>query len=150
MKINRLYTLSQFIEANKYSQFAHITELAERLERITKYNTFLKQPLSKDMFVNETKDPGVFDESKDDDFGLVSAVHDQKLGKFRQYEKKVIFDDVKKRIDRSVTAIILPLNIGNMKIGNLFDDGQFYTLYPTLHSIAEITNGELKLKNLEL
>ena len=54
MKIEKLYTLSQFIEHMETDKKR--TDV-ERLIRIFQYNAFLKQPLKKEMFVNEIEKP---------------------------------------------------------------------------------------------
>ena len=53
MKIEKLYTLSQFVDLVQYSDGKEdIPTLA-----IFDYNNFLKQPLKKEMFVNELEKP---------------------------------------------------------------------------------------------
>jgi len=49
MKINKLYTLSQFVD---YTNKTILNE-SKSLELIVRYNEFLKQSLKKEMFENE-------------------------------------------------------------------------------------------------
>ncbi|MCK5605296.1 hypothetical protein KAR91_25615 [Candidatus Pacearchaeota archaeon] len=121
MKIDKLYTLSQFIDL---MDNAHFSDYAAKFILVEKYNKFLKQPLKKSMFVNEKIPPINYTSGEYDDF--------------EEAEKKVIFKDL--NYHNLLTDLFqLPINKEWYKLSEW-----------TLNKLAERTNGELKLKNIEL
>ena len=137
MKITNLYTLSQFVDYLDSIQVA----LFMQWQYVKKYNEFLKQPLTKEMFVNEIEKPKMSLILKEDHENHTNY---DRYKLWQEAEKKVIFegrfsfkyyDDGAIRIDLYDKVIIILQN-GFNKI--------------TLGEIAEKTNGELKTKNIEL
>lgn len=116
MKIERLYTLSQFVD-----------EHAEKWALVRKYNNFLKQGLTKDMFVNYMRCPIAPCEN-----------YQIKIKKFREAEANVIFEGF--------------VECGDWFIKNNPKNpiGIQLSQYKTLHDLAYATNGQLELKNFEI
>ena len=163
MKIDRLYTLSQFIdlvgqtdknhekcygnvEIYKEAKNKCVSMVVLIADKIIAYNEFLKQPLSKEMFVNEIEKP---DKKEYGNFTshphlTENELYELALEIWQEAEKKVIFegkfsfkyyDDGAIRIDLYDDVIIILQN-GFGKT--------------TLEEIARQTNGQLKTKNIEL
>lgn len=145
MKIDKLYTLSQFVD------YTH--ELRHDVDDLIlfawRYNDFLKQPLKKEMFVNELKEPIGY-------IGFGSEKAKDKVA-WKKAEKKVIFD-CKKYI---LSCETIEYDCGRVKIYGYdsTDDllivpnggsGKWVGNMSTLSCLAEATNGELKLKNVEI
>lgn len=69
MKINKLYTLSQFVDLLQDSNYdiepgdaeAFSDIVAERLGLIYRYNNFLKKPIAREMFESENEKEILFD-----------------------------------------------------------------------------------------
>jgi hypothetical protein len=122
MKIDRLYTLSQFIDKLYYDGTINLETF---YYSIGKYNEFLKQPLQKEMFVNEIEEPTLYHHNIDRKY------YNNMLKVWQEAEKKVIFEDVDlKQIS--------------------FEWETIKVLYPTLSDLAEAYSGKLKLKNIEI
>lgn len=146
MKLEKLLTLSQFIEMVSkerpfilgFDQECGMSELADNYVAIFDYNDFLKQPLTKEMFINPYQKPNK--PKQDDDLGLISAIQDQKLGKYLEAEKKIIFDGWKLRLWNDCILF----DNDELDIFIDFDD------YHTIYELAEDFSGELNLKNVEL
>ena len=162
MKIDRLYTLSQFVElqqeiikekSNVYSHKDINSKTVDRYNdetiyaygRIKRYNYFLKQPLTKDMFVNPIIKPvSNFDL---DDIELLQ------FKEWQESEKKVIFEGFK-------NSQYYAFNCHNDKIRVNFSNSDYIRyesmftddnkIIKNLYDLAEKTNGELKLKNFEI
>ena len=83
MKITKGYTLSQFVD-KMYNLIGINTEIVG-FDLICQYNDFLKQPLKKEMFVNELKMPC------DMLFGENPVKYKFEREFFIEAEKKVIF-----------------------------------------------------------
>lgn len=148
MKLEKLLTLSQFVDylqsinhddkksilLNKDRESYTNEILIEHLHAIESYNNFLKQPLTKDMFVNEIPP---FSERKKD---------------WQEAEKKVIFDGWRIGCDEGGYYFekddILIYRYEWAWILDCDNTGEINIC--TLHDLAEATNGELKLKNVEL
>jgi hypothetical protein len=89
MKIEKLLTLSQFVDfLETIDVIPHCHELSDPLladkkayELISNYNDFLKQPLTKEMFVNSLERP----------MNLRSKTYAKDRRLFEEAEKKVIF-----------------------------------------------------------
>lgn len=130
MKIERLYTLGQFVDLLENGNYSmNIDRSKYNLKAINWYNNFLKQPLNKNMFVNVMPKP-TYSEDKISD--------GQATKSWKIEEKKVIFEDIE-------------IRVGEALIGDVIINLEFVDLiYPTLSDLAEATNGELKLKNVEL
>ena len=84
MKIDKLYTLSQFILLIKEKVINEGLDFAMALSLIFRYLEFLLQPLTKEMFVNE------FEVYKNDP--KTSACLPENINKNIESEKKVIFE----------------------------------------------------------
>lgn len=153
MRIDRLYTLSQFVDYLNTEDAAYnfsdnnVNYMFDehRWQCIEKYNKFLKQSLKKEMFVNEIEKP---DESDYCDVEGPLYHGDHQTGSYdtegyqrdlkvwQEAEKKMIFE--KSYIDGRW------LNIQG------WDYELSKALTFDLNTIAEITNGQLKLKNCEI
>lgn len=139
MKIEKLYTLSQFIDLiNHHDHFdgSKLSLWENRLLAIYEYNDFLKQPLTKDMVNNITNKPIQYNHKGKTVGWFDSDLFDQDT----EAEKKVIFDV---EMINKFTAKYPTGKNGAFKIFCITD-------FKTLHDLAEATNGELKLKNIEL
>lgn len=146
MKIDKLYTLSQFVDLMENSTVAEMVEFLgvkyHTLIPITifRYNNFLKQPLKKDMFVNELKEPSRYQQFKHGKFLLLSKENLSICHEFEEAEKKVIFDIAFSDdsncliVNKNQSIIKFVEGISNKKIGYL----------------AENTDGNLNLKNIEI
>lgn len=145
MKIEKLYTLSQFVDflEEKMPFFDGESELlncAENYRAIEKYNEFLKQPLKTEMFVNEIERTTWEDVDK---IPLTSeskeAAYCVLLDIWRQAEKRVIFD----LIDQKNY-----FHPNNHRSRFFFENWLLNDF--TLHNVAEGTKGNLNLKNVIL
>lgn len=121
MKIPRLYKLSQFIDEITLDFKEDDHWMAEAYLAIHRYNNFLKQPLTKDMFVCEIEEPT--------DSYNSEQYYGAEMDAYEAAQKKVIFED---------EVWFYYGVLGLIKSGK------------TIHDLAEATNGELKLKNVEL
>ena len=163
MKIDKLYTLSQFIEhlyTNDTSRAVNLEERkADYFDRIVNYMQFLQQPLKKEMFVNEIEKPNIDDEkymySEHDNTFCDNDWMNDDLKAWQEAEKKVIiYSD--KVVEGNITDN-LDVYIGKYII-TFYDDGQIslsidecqYVFIETLNDLSRLTNGELKLKNVEI
>ena len=125
MKIDRLYTLSQFAD---YVDSISIQKLntEDSYVAIFNYNKFLKQALKKEMFVNEILNP-------------------ERLGMHysdvESYNKDMLL------FKEAVEKVIFPQSEGNYSYDYLMDiDNEM-----TLGDLAEFTiNEQLELKNVEI
>jgi hypothetical protein len=161
MNIDRLYTLSQFIDYLKSLTTKEFCELfgtevptvregvcgiyrvdAIQLNLIKDYNTFLKQPLKKEMFVNEIEYP--IDIYYRPDEGCQKCPQEHYLSDLEEWqsaEKKVIFNEndwhYEQLFDRSV-GIWIKDHFFNFKVNS------------SLFDLAEKTKGQLKLNNISL
>lgn len=145
MKIEKLITLSQYVSEN--SGFTIEPVKAEVYEYIVRYNDFLNQPLTKDIFINPIEHPNKIKEDR-------SAETYNKLQKqWQEAENKVMFTHDNHRICvhryynmgdyRLFIDSNLKFNISNnSKIGE--------STIETLHDLAEATNGTLTLKNVTI
>ena len=146
MKIEKLYTLSQFVDLIKSD--INIGN-KESFLNVIYYNEFLKQPLKKEMFVNELEKP-TWDKVKA--MPLTSEGVDSKywvlIKAWQEAEKKVIFKNLKYHdLQPSTRSNYWSLN--GVKVMQEFNTG-YFALDMTLHNLAEATNGELELQNVEL
>lgn len=167
MKIEKLYTLSQFVELLDNAidgYFITREEInSEKYDLIVKYNDFLKQPLKKEMFVNEIEKPNE-NNSKyrhiNWDKSFKQNEFDKDFGAWQEAEKKVIFEG-KIRTDNifGTGKIEDALNIyikNHHLVYNLCKKDTICFNYDitqleiNLHRLAEKTNGELELKNVEI
>ena len=87
MKITKGYTLSQFVD-KMYNLIGINTEIVG-FDLICQYNDFLKQPLKKEMFVNEIEKPLAKDKDEHNSYNGLRYVEWVKA--YREAEKKVIF-----------------------------------------------------------
>lgn len=149
MKIEKLYTLSQFIDLvashdkdskdDYYNNEIIIKEAYGNgylvapyiLDKIIQYNEFLKQKLTKEMFVNEFEKPEKIEHYlKYGQFGSLLQSEYQECLKWKEAEKKMILGN------NGIRYFALMCNYQ--------EEGK------TLHDLAERTNGQSKLKNIEL
>ena len=162
MKIDRLYTLSEFLnmqpllisERTGISKPEHIssknidiynTESLYAYGRIQRYNDFLKQPLAKDMFINEIEHPSL---QYSDPIHYESEMHE-----YLDAQKKVIFIEFKAVCVHNCAWSVCN---GDHTV-TVYDD--WFIAYinndtpnslKTIHDLAEATKGQLKLKNFIL
>jgi hypothetical protein len=131
MKIDRLYTLSQFVDL-MYSLPENECSTPLSLDLIHYYNEFLKKPLKKEMFVNEITFSYAYGKyTYYDSEGNFSTLKSWEVA-----EKKVIFENL---VDYPKIIVLEDYSIPIESMGEL-----------TLSDLAEKTNGQLKLKNVEL
>lgn len=140
MKLEKLYTLSQFVDMIRSKQMPH----EDRWHFTKGYNDLLKQPRKKEMFVNEITRPSMLTG------GYNSFCHSE-IGKWEASEKKVIFDNLKFHYIQPSTSPNY-WTINGIEIAHEDNRGRFSLdmKYPTLYDLAEATKGELPLKNVEL
>jgi len=119
MKLEKLLTLSQFID---FMSINEEIDVEWHLSLIKSYNDFLKQPITKEMFVNQTENPIRPELGYGDDINEVACYNGMRI-RWQEAEKKVIFDI------RDLEALY---NFG------------------TLHELAEATSGKLTLKNVTI
>ena len=158
MKITKGYTLSQFVdlvtignddEFTNQEVIRHAEDSMETdmvacavAELIKKYNDFLKQPLTKEMFVNDMRCPIAPCEN-----------YEVKVKRFREAEKKVIFEGFEvQNTDEWIrfyngVRVYIPSTTNPHAFSYVFRDG---IEPPTLAEVFEKTNGKLTLKNVEL
>lgn len=133
MKINKLYTLSEFIDnieilvPNPFWQM--------QLASIIRYNQFLKQPLIDSMFFNKFGHPTKEPTKPDYSINPKTIWED-----WNTEEKKIIFKGHVDEMKYFVSNNGVPRQ--DMKYWLLND----FTLY----DLAEETKGELNLKNVEI
>jgi hypothetical protein len=135
MKLDRLLTLSQFIEGceNRVNE-----EMEESYRYIVKYDAFLKQPLTKDMFVNPLSKPWALTLYNIQPFEC-SADEMRQCREYKEAEKKVIFElDDELYLDEENYPGCVLLKKGCIPFGFLISD------------LAEATKGSVKTKNIEL
>ena len=138
MKIEKLYTLSQFVEYLYNEHPVRKDELlnaakAERFDMVVNYMQFLKQPLKKEMFVNEFVKPF----KKDYEFygGITwenSPQYKKDLRAWQEAEKKVIFKNLNNEDIEKLKSY------NNVTLGNLAEHSRYFT------------NGEFQLQNVKL
>jgi hypothetical protein len=150
MKIEKLYTLSQFVEiieneldpknfrGNRYNW----PGLYNHLEAVFKYNEFLKQPLKKEMFVNDIPVAIPFETSTDKDLWI-------------EREKKVIFEGFKvehSKYKQTEREIIWLNKVDQLFRKLVFHSGEIkeWESEMTFNDLAELTTRELKLKNVNI
>ena len=127
MKVEKLLTLSQFIE---YAKITCPTDKIGRLNIIEKYNNFLKQPRTKEMLVNPLEKP-IIKYNEEHNYSVIL------LERWNIFDKAVIFKgymDDQYYINNNISY-----NFNDMLLG-----------IKTLHDLAEATNGKLELKNVTI
>jgi len=148
MKIEKLYKLSQFVdfvkslEFDPYDGYSIDEFFVNNLKVIHRYNEFLKEPIKKEMFVNELEKPNEDDltSHKLPKYLLTeNYIYDLEL--WQEAERKVIFKESEYLEDDRTINVEFGINY---QLSYWKDDN------PTLHTLAEATNGELELQNVEL
>jgi len=160
MKIDKLYTLSQFVdyitELKRMPSNNAIIDNRSRYWAIYRYNEFLKQPLTKEMFVNEIE-PNVCDTGLSE---LEYLEEQERLNElFVEAEKKVIFKDVE-IVNQGLISFYcvikddyqMLMNESRIALNKIFEDKAPIYLgdMQTLNDLAEKTNGELETKNIKI
>jgi hypothetical protein len=157
MKIKKLYTLSQFIdylESFTEKEIIKILGLDQRCMSyeiesqlynfVLSYNNFLKQPLRKEMFINEIEKPKISAYQNLDGTNDISQF-DNDFEEWQKVEKKVISDEVK-----LINKVLIWKSFEYKVLGGHFKSWDEIEQHMTLEDLAEKTNGQLKLKNVEL
>ena len=134
MKLPRLFTPEQFRnhlkEKMQVASDSNNMVKAECWDLMDKYFDKIKGSLKKEMFVNEINKP------KHSDYDIsTELVYYQKFEAWQEAEKKVIFIP-KKHIELDGDGV--------------WFSGYFRGFGIWLHDLAEATNGELELQNIEL
>jgi hypothetical protein len=144
MKIDRLYTLSQFVDriSSTYKLKGDDIEDRHRFRFVSKYNDFLKQPLNKEMFINELEKPYEDDEKYQtiwlpdiEDYDTDYIPYNKDLKAWQEAEKKVIFEFPETNKDNVIYE--MPYYYEGLRMETLLD-------------LANKSNGQLKTKNLEI
>ena len=160
MKLTKGYTLSQFIDKISNETDAGELELFEIVPeyyKIILYNDFLKQPLKKEMFVNEIEKPLAKDKDEHNSYNGLRYVEWVKA--YREAEKKVIFKGWHQ--SGLKTEVYIEINKELMYSIEFSQDGIiFYTNEPygclksknikTISDLFQATNGELETQNINL
>ena len=139
MKIEKLLTLSQFVKfigTKRIHEFENINK-AEKYKKIIEYDTFLNQPLTEEMFINPM-DKDFYDKG-----------HNAFDRDFREYEKKVIFEDVE-ILPYAKNSPLLDVFVSKKLIARTRSDKSWAFNNVTIGNLAEMTDGELKLKNVNI
>jgi len=157
MKIKKLYTLSQFIdylESFTEKEIIKILGLDQRCMSyeiesqlynfVFSYNDFLKQPLKKEMFVNEIEKPKILAYQNLDGTNDISQF-DNDFEEWQEAEKKIMSDEVK-----LINQVLIWKSFEYKVLGGHFKSWDEVEKHMTLKDLAEKTNGQLKLKNVEL
>jgi hypothetical protein len=141
MKIERLISLSEFVDIESDSQ----NDIEESYNNIVNHNDFLKQPLKKEMFVNEVKEPVKCDEDSNPDDLLYYM---SQLDKWQEAEKKVIFDGCAPS-EHNNNIIIFD---DEMTALNFKEDKVFLWYFGEIETIQDLVThaGEFALKNVEI
>lgn len=132
MKLEKLLTLSQFVDNIKQTKYELNSEVSietffiSNLGYIYRYDDFLNQPLKKEMFANDIPVSIPFETSTDKDIWI-------------EREKKVIFKDFSTLHKGGIACLKTENETYNIEISEW-----------TLYGLAQLTNGELELKNVEL
>ena len=147
MKLEKLLTLSQFVDLiipNAGKTPYRKTVLVKN------YNEFLKQPLKKEMFVNEIKKPKIAMYQNTDGTNDVFQF-DSDFKAWQEAEKKVIFKGYK-LINNGNTLENGKQDIYVFRDSSMMlkHNGVRSTGIKTIHDLAEATKGELELNNVEL
>ena len=153
MKIEKGYTLSQFIGLLKKDNQTY-GDWARNYALIVRYDEFYNKPLTKEMFVNEIKEPidVCFNESDEISFGIdwnnyidaetkviFKKVENINESKFANYilcsNYQLIFHSDYVTLVKLSETDRLPITLGQIKtIGDLF----------------QLTNGDIEIQNVEL
>jgi len=145
MEIKRGYTLSQFIDEIKKVDASPLYKFQKTLA----YNELYKQPLKKEMFVNELEVPLEMYYRPDEGvqkYPQECFLEDKR--KFEEAEKKVIFKGFKSteiEIDNGIKET--HYSCGGINIIYAHTSNRFYHIGGDLF---EATNGELETQNLEI
>jgi hypothetical protein len=138
MKLDRLYTLSQFVDKEH-------EELGWNTENVHKYNTFLKQPLTKEMFVSSIEKPIQPENDSEKWYEYFRIL----LPKYNGAQAKVIFDGWEKDDQDFYIHDNYVIDFDTYDYSYiLFTDVPDSFGIKTLHDLAEATRGKLKLKAL--
>lgn len=154
MKIEKLYTLSQFVDYMNSKECKLYMENSLS-SAVLKYNNFLKQPLTKDMFVSEAPRPNEGD-YKVTELGEELACHQfsKDFDKWQEAEKNVIFEGFEyiKCIRNSGGNYTHILKFEETEIYMQWGGFHIYGVHKikTILDLAEAPTGELKLKNVEI
>lgn len=132
MKLEKLLMLSLIVDAvDAYPLKGEI-----QFHTIKRGNDFLKQKPVKEMFVNEFGKKPVCNQ-----WGGICNEYLEDLEKWEAAEKKVIFKDCE-YFEDSVTI--------NIQFADEYQLSYWKEDNPTLHAIAEATNGKLEIQNVIL
>lgn len=144
MKIEKGMTLEQFVDyVDEYISYDNHQSLG--FEFIKSYNNRLKEPLTKDMFVNPYEEPKKETYFVDGQFKERYYLED--LETWQEAEKKVMFQDV--RIEKIKSLRLCKIFAGNYKVAHDWGS-EIIFLDKTLGDLFRATNGELELKNFEI
>lgn len=152
MKIEKGMTLEQFVDyVDKYISYDNHQALG--FEFVKSYNNRLKEPLTKEMFVNPYEKPKKETYFVDGEFKEKYYLEDFET--WQEAEKKVIFKNVN-LFAQSIHCYVF--TVGNHGI-SFFSDGRIMfgnlesgkdSFPTTLDDLFRATNGELELKNFEV
>jgi len=159
MKITKGYTLSQIVDFIGDMKGETIDDY-KALKFIINYNDFLKQPLKKEMFVNEIEKPEYLPSylekiKKHNEWvneGVNIAKDRELINKWQEAEKKVIFKGWELNIDqrylfKGESHIAL---YSDSEIRFYKNEDSFGVTIKTLANLFQATDGELELKNVEI
>jgi len=143
MKITKGYTLNQFVDLCNNDTILSPYEL---YNNIVEYNKFLKQPLKKEMFVNEVEKPN----NNYPRTIMGGFNYEQNIEKWGEAENKVIFKGWKKSMYHRYIVVkgMVELDFSNADYPG-FKCG-FNGVVKTIGDLFQATNGQLELKNVQL
>lgn len=175
MEIKKGHTLSQFVdivtenngdiedyyqnkEVVRIAKFRAVFSCSIVAELIENYNSFLKQPLTKEMFVNSKNKPlSCYSDSR---YGIHKS-YELALKWYNEAEKKVIFKGFIKEVDDDGEIQIIGVIQTGKRLGTVTlyfsEQKNIYfnfcgdnKVIRTLGQLFEATNGELELKNVTI
>ena len=159
MKIDRLRKLDQFVDwiseldesGEEYINKEVVKECSLEYpaimlitDKILAYNDFLKQPLKKEMFVDEIEKPKISAYQNLDGTNDISQF-DNDFEEWQEAEKKIMSDEVK-----LINQVLIWKSFEYKVLGGHFKSWDEIGQHMTLEDLAEKTDGQLKLKNIEL
>lgn len=151
MKLNKLYTLSQFVDLIQKMELGKNEEefcdfRIMGIGWIYGYNEFLKQRLTSEWFINDIEKPTIESfKNKHIKEEYIESHYNARLEYWNKREKKLIFNPIQFK------------EIMGMSIEKFADDKEKkpfrdnnYKDYSTIGEFAESTHGYLEIKNVEI
>jgi hypothetical protein len=151
MKLKQGYTLSQFID---YVDETYLSDDYKFAKYVCMYNKLLKQPLKQEQFFNPIEDPTTESFKNSVNCPLIISYEYKKLVKdFQEAEKKVIFEGWKINTQNKIYNDEYKLILITNRLETKPDKHGSYRYWKNIETIGDlfdVTQGQLKTKNLEI